>query len=114
MIRRCDAGDFDAVLAIINDGAQKYRCVIPADRWTDPYMSRDHLQHEIDAGISFWGWEDAGTLAGVMGLQDVEDVTLVRHAYVRTDRQGGGIGATLLAHLQQHATRPVLIGTWAD
>jgi GNAT superfamily N-acetyltransferase len=114
MIRRCDARDFDTMFAIINDGAQAYRGVIPGDRWTEPYMSRDHLQHEIDAGVVFWGFEEAGTLAGVMGLQDVQDMTLVRHAYVRTDRQGAGIGAQLLKHLQQHATCPMLIGTWAD
>jgi GNAT superfamily N-acetyltransferase len=114
MIRRCDDRDFESIHAIINDGAQAYRGIIPADRWTDPYMSSEHLQQEIDAGVVFWGYEETGTLMGVMGRQEVQDVTLIRHAYVRTGSQGTGIGARLLAHLREGATRPVLIGTWAD
>jgi GNAT superfamily N-acetyltransferase len=114
MIRRCDSRDYESIHAIINDGAQAYRGVIPADRWTEPYMSSEHLQHEIDAGVVFWGFEEAGTLIGVMGLQDVQDVTLVRHAYVRTSSRGTGIGTRLLTHLREGTTRTVLIGTWAD
>lgn len=114
MIRLCDDRDVALILAIINDGAEAYRGVIPADRWTEPYMSRQKLQHEIDGGVVFWGHEDADSLLGVMGLQQLEDVTLIRHAYVRTHNQGRGIGAQLLAHLLQLANRPVLIGTWAD
>jgi N-acetylglutamate synthase-like GNAT family acetyltransferase len=114
MSRPCDYPDFDLIWTIINDGAQAYKGIIPADRWTDPYMSREKLQHEIDDGIVFRGYEDAGTLAGVMGIQAVQDVTLIRHAYVRTSSQKRGIGARLLAHLRAMADRPVLIGTWAD
>ena len=114
MIRRCDERDFESIHAIINDGAQAYRGIIPADRWTDPYMSSEHLRHEIDAGVVFWGDEEAGTLNGVMGLQDVQDVTLIRHAYVRTSSRGTGIGTRLLMHLRERATRPILIGTWTD
>src|SRR5580765_5956976 len=80
MIRICAPRDFDQIYAIINDGAQAYRGVIPADRWTEPYMSRDKLRHEIADGIAFWGFEAEGALVGVMGLQDVQDVTLIRHA----------------------------------
>ena len=114
MIRRCTAGDFDSIHAIINDGARAYRGVIPADRWTDPYMSTHQLQHEIDEGVIFWGYENNGQLSGVMGIQPVRDVTLIRHAYVLTTSQKQGIGAHLLAHLRELATGPVLIGTWAD
>ncbi|HEV2446802.1 MAG TPA: GNAT family N-acetyltransferase [Candidatus Sulfopaludibacter sp.] len=114
MIRRCDDRDFETVWTIVNDGARAYRGVIPADRWTEPYMSRDHLRHEIGEGVEFWGWENDGTLEGVMGLQHVQDVTLIRHAYVRTASQGRGIGARLLSHLREVTGRPVLIGTWAD
>ena len=114
MIRRCEDHDFDLIWTIINDGAQAYKGIIPADRWTEPYMSREKLRHEIDDGIEFWGYEDAGGLAGVMGIQAVQDVTLIRHAYVRTSSQKRGIGAHLLAHLRNRATAPVLIGTWAD
>jgi N-acetylglutamate synthase-like GNAT family acetyltransferase len=114
MIRRCDDRDFETVWAIINDGAQAYRGTIPGDRWTEPYMPREKLQHEIDEGIEFWGYEEAGNLTGVMGIQHVQDVTLIRHAYVRTTSQKQGIGAKLLLHLLELADGPVLIGTWAD
>jgi N-acetylglutamate synthase-like GNAT family acetyltransferase len=114
MIRRCDDHDFELIWAIINDGAQAYKGIIPADRWTEPYMSREKLQHEIDEGVVFWGYEESGTLVGVMGLQQVQDVTLIRHAYVVTSSQKRGIGAHLLSHLRELANRPVLIGTWAD
>jgi GNAT superfamily N-acetyltransferase len=114
MVRQCDGRDFEVIWAIINDGAQAYKGNIPADRWTEPYMSREKLQHEIDEGVVFWGYEEAGTLVGVMGIQPVQDVTLIRHAYVRTGSQKRGIGARLLAHLLEMAKGPVLIGTWAD
>ena len=114
MIRRCDDRDFDLIWAITNDGARAYKGIIPADCWTEPYMSREKLQREIDDGVVFWGYEETGTLAGVMGLQQVKDVTLIRHAYVRARSQKRGIGAHLLAHLREMAKGPVLVGTWAD
>lgn len=114
MIRRCDDLDLDVVWAIINDGAQAYKGIIPADRWTEPYMSREKLRCEIDEGVVFWGYEETGSLVGVMGLQQVQGVTLIRHAYVRTTSQKRGIGAHLLSHLRGLADSPVLIGTWAD
>jgi GNAT superfamily N-acetyltransferase len=114
MIRRCDERDFEKIYAIINDGAEAYKGIIPADRWTEPYMSRDKLRHEIADGIAFWGFEAEGALAGVMGLQDVQDVTLIRHAYVRTANRNQGIGGKLLSHLRTITSRRVLIGTWAD
>jgi GNAT superfamily N-acetyltransferase len=77
-------------------------------------MSREKLQHEIDDGVIFWGYEDAGTLVAVMGIQQVQDVTLIRHAYVRTPSQKQGLGALLLSHLRNMASHRVLIGTWAD
>jgi GNAT superfamily N-acetyltransferase len=77
-------------------------------------MSQGHLQHEIEAGVTFSGYEGNGQLAGVMGIQHVQDVTLIRHAYVRTTSQKQGIGAHLLSHLRELTDRPVLIGTWAD
>lgn len=113
MIRPCSDNDFTAMLSIINDAAQAYKGHIPADRWKEPYMSADHLRHELDAGVRFWGHEDRGRLLGVMGIQDVKDVTLVRHAYVRTAERGRGIGGNLLSHLKELMTRPALVGTWA-
>jgi len=114
LIRRCDDSDFQQIWTIINDGAQAYRGIIPADRWAEPYMSQEKLQHEIDAGVVFWGFAEDGAIAGVMGIQDVQDVTLIRHAYVRTSSQKRGIGRQLLSHLRELTDRPVLIGTWAD
>lgn len=114
MIRRCDNHHFELIWEIINDGARAYKGIIPEDCWTEPYMSRGKLQYEIDEGVVFWGCEETGTLAGVMGLQRVRDVTLIRHAYVRTSYQKRGIGTRLLSHLHDLAKEPVLIGTWAD
>jgi N-acetylglutamate synthase-like GNAT family acetyltransferase len=114
MIRRCHNQDFEQIWAIINDGARAYKGIIPNDCWTEPYMSRKQLQHQIDEGVVFWGYEGTGTLAGVMGLQQVRDVTLIRHAYVLTSSQKRGIGTHLLSHLRDLAKGPVLIGTWAD
>ncbi|OGP67975.1 MAG: GNAT family N-acetyltransferase [Deltaproteobacteria bacterium RBG_16_44_11] len=114
MIRKCLDDDFYTICEIINDAAQAYKGVIPPDRWHEPYMSRQQLQQEIDAGVGFWGWEEEGKLEGVMGIQDKGDVTLIRHAYVRSLRRNQGIGTKLLLFLESLTQNPLLIGTWAD
>ncbi len=114
MIRVCIDDDFEAIFQIINDAAEAYRGIIPVDRWHEPYMPREELRAEVSAGVSFLGYEKDGELAGVMGTQDVQDVTLIRHAYVRTSQRGQGIGGELLGRIMGQATKPVLIGTWAD
>lgn len=114
MLRRCRDEEFERILEIINDGAQAYVGVIPADRLSVPYMSGGELRDEIAAGILFWGEEEAGELVGVMGIQPVQDVDLIRHAYVCTAHQKKGIGGRLLTHMLGMSQRPVLIGTWAD
>jgi N-acetylglutamate synthase-like GNAT family acetyltransferase len=113
-IRRCDDSDLDAMYAIINDAAQAYRGIIPADRWHDPYMTREELRHEIEDGVRFWGYEENSLLVGVMGLQDVGDVALIRHAYVTTAKRRSGIGGMLLSVLTGQSEKPLLMGTWAD
>jgi N-acetylglutamate synthase-like GNAT family acetyltransferase len=113
MIRSCTDDDIPSIDAIINEAAVAYRGVIPPDCWHEPYMKRSELLEEISRGVQFWGWEEAGVLAGVMGLQNVRDVTLIRHAYVRTAHQSRGIGASLLTNLIKQATAPLLVGTWA-
>ncbi len=113
MIRPCQDTEIDRIIEIINDGAQAYRGVIPDDCWEEPYMSPRHLRQEIASGVAFWGCEQNGQLVGVMGMQDVRDVTLIRHAYVRTAWHGRGIGTALLAHLRTLTRQPILIGTWA-
>jgi len=113
MIRLSKTDEFDSVWAVINDGARAYTGVIPADCLRDPYMSKNELQHEIEAGVVFWAYTDSSEVIGVMGMQELHDVTLIRHAYVRTGAQGRGIGSQLLSHLRQLAKKPLLIGTWA-
>ena len=113
MIRTCDPREFEGIYEIINDAARAYRGVIPADRWKDPYMDREELRHEIHEGVVFWGYEEEGRLLGVMGLQQVQDVTLIRHSYVRTARRNQGIGGKLLSHLKAQTDLPLLVGTWA-
>ena len=113
MIRRCTAADIPVIDSIINEAAERYRGAIPADCWHEPYMSRAELESEIDKGVNFWGWEDGGELVGVMGVQKVLDATLIRHAYVRKNRQGRGIGGALLTSLKHQVTGKLLIGTWA-
>ena len=113
-VRPCTRNDFDVIAEIVNDAAEAYRGVIPADRWHDPYMSADELAAEIGAGVRFYAAVDGDRVLGVMGIQDVGDVTLIRHAYVRTSQQGRGIGGRLLSHLTTLTDKPVLMGTWAD
>ena len=113
MIRALNTDDLEAILTVVNDGAQAYCGVIPKDCWHEPYMPRAELLSELDAGVRFWGLEKAGELAGVMGRQELPGVTLIRHAYVRTDYQRQGIGKRLLAQLLQGLKPPVLVGTWA-
>jgi len=112
-IRPCRPEELTEIGEIINDAAQAYKGVIPADRWHEPYMPIDELKKEIAAGVSFWGAVHRGTLAGVMGVQPILDVTLIRHAYVRTMFRNRGIGGELLRHLSALAPGPVLVGTWA-
>ena len=112
-IRPCRDDERPAILAIVNAAAEAYRGVIPADRWREPYMPAHELDAEIAAGVAFWGYEADGELAGIMGIQAVRDVELIRHAYVSPAVQGRGIGSALLEHLAARSTRPMLVGTWA-
>lgn len=112
-IRPCRDDERPAILAIVNAAAEAYRGAIPADRWHEPYMEAGELEAEIAAGVSFWGYEADGELIGVMGIQAVGDVDLIRHAYVIPGRQRAGVGGALLRHLCEAATRPMLVGTWA-
>ena len=113
MIRLCTERDFEGIYAVINDAAQAYKGIIPVDCWHEPYFSRRYLQHELDAGVVFRGYGKEGELIGVMGVQDVKDVTLIRHAYVRTADRNKGIGGKLMAEIKKVVARPCLVGTWA-
>ena len=111
-VRPCRADELTTVLAIVNAAAAAYRGVIPPDRWQEPYMSQAELRREVDAGVAFWGYEADGALVGVMGIQSVQDVDLIRHAYVLPGYQRRGVGSVLLEHLRGRSTRPMLVGTW--
>ncbi len=113
MIRPCNAMDVPVMLEIINDAARAYRGVIPADCWTEPYMPEDELRREIEDGVQFWGVEQEGHLVAVMGIQHVRDVSLLRHAYVRTVSRQKGFGGELLGVLRVQTSKPLLVGTWA-
>jgi GNAT superfamily N-acetyltransferase len=112
-IRLCRDDERDDILSIINAAAEAYRGVIPTDRWHEPYMPGDEFDRERAAGVVFWGYEDRGRLTGIMGLQEVRDVNLIRHAYVVPAKQRDGIGGKLVAYLLEMSTKPMLVGTWA-
>jgi GNAT superfamily N-acetyltransferase len=113
VIRRCREDEREAILAVINQAAEAYRGVIPPDRWHEPYFPRSELDEAIASRVAFWGGEIDGELAGVMGIQPMGDVELIRHAYVVPARQGSGIGGALLEHLMRRSTNQLLVGTWA-
>jgi GNAT superfamily N-acetyltransferase len=112
MIRECLAKDRADIYSIVNDAANAYKDVIPADRWHEPYMPMEELETQIADGVVFYGYEMDGALAGVMGIQDKGEVALIRHAYVRTAIRNSGIGSKLLKFLEARTDKPILIGTW--
>jgi GNAT superfamily N-acetyltransferase len=114
MIAKCKSSDFNDILEIINDASIAYKGIIPADRWHEPYMPEEELKHQIADGVEFWAYLENDRIMGVMGIQYKGDVTLIRHAYVRTSERNKGIGKQLLMHLNAIAQTPVLIGTWED
>ena len=112
MIARSTESEWPLVNEIINESARAYQGVIPADRWHEPYMTMSEMTAEIASGVCFYGYHLDGALVGVMGVQEVKDVTLIRHAYVLTKWRGQGIGRRMLDHIKQQTTRPLLIGAW--
>ena len=112
-IRPCRQDERSMILQIVNAAAEAYRGVIPADRWHDPYMSLSELDSEISAGVAFWAYESEGEIIGVMGIQPVGPVDLIRHAYVRPGGQRRGVGAALIGHIRSLSSRQMLVGTWA-
>jgi GNAT superfamily N-acetyltransferase len=107
------ADDFPAVLEIVNAAAQAYKGVIPADCWHEPYMPAEELKQEIADGVEFRVLDEDGRAIAVMGIQDRDEVALVRHAYVAPHAQRGGAGTRLLRHVEGLTKKPILIGTWA-
>ena len=112
MIRKGTDEDFEEILNIINDAAMAYKGVIPPDRWHEPYMTREELRAQIEAGVRFSCYVENNEIIGIMGIQDKTDVELIRHAYVRTKQRSKGVGTLLLRELIKDSTKPILIGTW--
>ena len=114
MIRKCDTGDTERIYFIINEAAQAYEGVIADDCYHQPYMPKEELEREMGR-VYFYGWEADGEVTGVMGIEPVNEVTLIRHAYVLPDYQGRGTGRKLLDHLRKLTSTPrLLVGTWKD
>ena len=114
MIRKCTSEDTDRLYCIINTAAKAYDGIIAEDCYHQPYMPREELEQEMKR-VNFYGWEADGDTVGVMGIERVKDVTLIRHAYVLPDYQDRGIGRKLLEHLMELIDTPqLLVGTWKD
>jgi N-acetylglutamate synthase-like GNAT family acetyltransferase len=111
-ITPCQTSELPVVADVINESAMAYKGIIPADRWHEPNMPLADLESEVAKGVRFYALRTDGLVLGVMGVQDVKDVTLIRHAYVRTKSRGHGIGRTLLEFINRQTSRPVLIGAW--
>ena len=113
MIRKLTNNDFQAILSVVNDAAIAFKGKIPTDRWKEPYMPAQELTEEILSGIQFYGDTENGELIAIMGIQLVNDVTLIRHAYTVTSQQRKGLGEKLLNYLLPLAkTQRILVGTW--
>lgn len=115
MIRKVSPSEYNVVLDIVNEAAAAYRDVIAVDCWKEPYMTKKELMEEVARGVEFYGWYESDGLLGVMGIQPVKDVTLIRHAYVRRSYQRRGVGKSLLRHLIDltgDQKGDILVGTW--
>ena len=107
--------DLSSILYVINDAAIKYKGVIPDDCWHEQYMLEEELINEFDSGVRMFGYNKNNILVGVMGIQELKDVTLIRHAYTLTNYQEMGIGKSLLKHLfKLNKSSYLLVGTWQD
>ena len=115
MINEYNKKDIYKILNIINDSALKYKSVIPDDCWHEPYMSKCKLTDEFNNGVRMYGYLDKKELIGVIGIQKVKEVILIRHAYTLTSHQGKGVGGTLLEYLlNKNKNFRLLVGTWKN
>ena len=113
MISKYNKTDASKILNIINDASLRYKGVIPDDCWHQPYMSELELIGDFSDGVRMYGYHHNNTLIGVIGIQKVKDVTLIRHAYTLTSYQGIGMGSALLEYLlKKNQNSRLLLGTW--
>ena len=118
MIRKCTKADFSQILEIINDSAKAYKGTIPEQLYREPFVSSDYLESEMASGVRFSCYMKSENILGVMGVQDFDDVTLIRHSYIRTNSRRKGIGGLLIQSILKDTGKPVLVGclktmTWA-
>ena len=115
MITEYTKRDISNVLAVINDAALKYKGIIPNNCWHEPYMTEQKLVNEFTNGVRMFGYKKNNILVGVMGIQKLKNITLIRHAYTLTSYQGTGIGKSLLQYLLEiNQNNCLLVGTWRD
>tara|TARA_B100001123_G_scaffold359322_1_gene414720 strand:+ start:1669 stop:2151 length:483 start_codon:yes stop_codon:yes gene_type:complete len=115
MIREYTKIDSSEILHVINNAASKYKGIIPDDCWHEPYMSEKELINELNDGVHMYGYHDNNKLIGVIGVQEVKDVILIRHAYTLTSYQSKGKGGILLEYLlKQNQNSRLLVGTWKN
>ena len=115
MITEYSKKDISNILYVINDAAIKYKGVIPSCCWHEPYMSEQELIIEFNNGVHMFGYRSNDKLIGVMGIQELKEVTLIRHAYTLTCYQGTGVGKLLLKYiLQKNKSASLLVGTWRN
>ena len=107
--------DSSKILYVINDAAVRYKGIIPDNCWHEPYMSEQELVDEFTDGVRMFGYNRNNKLIGVIGIQEIKDVILIRHAYTLTSYQGKGIGSTLLKYLlKRNQNSRLLVGTWQN
>ena len=115
MISEYKKTDTSKILHIINDASLKYKGVIPDDCWNEPYMSEQELISEFNNGVRMYGYHQKDILIGVIGIQEVKDVILIRHAYTLSSYQGKGAGSALLEYLlKKNKNSRLLVGTWKN
>ena len=115
MISEYKKTDTSKILNIVNDASIKYKGVIPDDCWKEPYMSEQELIDEFNDGVRIYGYNHNNELIGVIGIQEVKDVVLIRHAYTLSSFQGKGAGSALLEYLlKKNLNSRLLVGTWKD
>ena len=115
MISEYKKTDTPKILYIINNASLKYKGIIPDDCWHEPYMSERELIDEFSSGVRMYGYHDNNKLIGVIGIQEVKDVILIRHAYTLTSYQGKGTGSALLEYLlKKNQNSCLLVGTWRN
>ena len=115
MIDEYKKTDTSKILHIINEASLKYKGVIPDDCWNEPYMSEQELINEFNDGVYMYGYHHNNTLIGVIGVQEVKDVILIRHAYTLSSHQGKGVGSALLEYLlKKNKNSRLLVGTWKN